>query len=65
MCCLLRLCLGDEGRSGFGLGQLEVQESEGVGKNLVRGVSVVINRVECRIMRVEETGGFLRFVCKG
>ena len=37
----------------------------GVGKNWAKGVSVVINRVACRIMRVDETGGFLRFVCKG
>ena len=37
----------------------------GVGKNWVTGVSVVINWVACNIMRVEETGGFLRFVCKG
>ena len=37
----------------------------GVGKNWVTGVIVVINRGASNIMRVEETGGFLRFVCKG
>ena len=37
----------------------------GVGRNWVMGVSVVINRGEDNIMRVKETGCFLRFVCKG
>ena len=37
----------------------------GVGRNWVMGVSVVINRGEGNIMRIEETGCFLRFVCKG
>ena len=36
-----------------------------VGKNWVMGVSVVINRGAGNIVRVEETGGILRFVCKG
>ena len=33
--------------------------------NWVMGVSVVINRGEGNIMRVKETGCFLRFVCSG
>ena len=31
----------------------------GVGKNWAMGVSVVINRVACNIMRVAEMGSFL------
>ena len=37
----------------------------GVGRNWVMGIRVVINRGVGNIMRVNETGGFLRFVCKG
>ena len=37
----------------------------GVVSNWVIGVSVVINMGAGNIMRVKETGGFLRFVCKG
>ena len=37
----------------------------GAGKNWVMGVSVLINRGAGNIMRVEEMGDFLKFVCKG
>ena len=37
----------------------------GVGKNWVMGISVRINRVAGRIMKVKGMGGFVRFVCKG
>ena len=36
-----------------------------VGRNWVKGVSVVFNTGAGNIMRVKETCGFLRFVCKG
>ena len=37
----------------------------GLMRNWVMGVSVVIDRGEGNIMRIKETGCFLRFVCKG
>ena len=37
----------------------------GVGKNWIMRISVEINRVAGRIMRVKGTAGFVRFVCKG
>ena len=36
----------------------------GIGKKLVKGISVGINRGAGRIMRVKGTGGFVRFVGK-
>ena len=37
----------------------------GVGKNWVLGISVATNRGAGRVMRVNRTGGFVRFVFKG